>query len=140
MIIIKTLTIVLLFIGGCTSEKKSTSTPPSTSTNYNQSSNNSFNRDELKEEIKQELREELRQETQQQYRQEKRYYHSAESGSVIVSQNGTKKFRWKKKCGYCGVTENITHNESRFSGSLTTMYYCHKCKKQSKVKVTTTSG
>ena len=48
-------------------------------------------------------------------------------------------FKWKKKCNYCGNTDNNTYNDSRFSGSSTTMYYCTKCKKQSKVKVTTTS-
>ena len=124
---------------GCSSEKTK-STTSTTSLNNNQTTNYSIDRDELKEEIKQELKEELRQETQQQYQQKKRYYHSSESGSVIVSQNGTKNFKWKKKCNYCGETENITHNENRSSSSLTTMYYCYKCKKQSKVKVTTTSG
>ena len=132
--------LILLLIGLSCSSEKTKSTTSTTSLNNNQTTNYSIDRDELKEEIKQELKEELRQETQQQYQQEKRYYHSSESGSVIVSQNGTKKFRWKKKCNYCGVTENITHNENRFGGSLTTMYYCYKCKKQSKVKVTTTSG
>ena len=140
--------LILLLIGlSCSSEntKSTTSTP---SLKNNQTTNYSIDRDELKEEIKQELKEEikqelkekLRQETQQQYQQEKRYYHSSESGSVIVSQNGTKNFRWKKKCNYCGKTDNNTYNESRFSGSLTTMFYCNKCKKQSKVKVTTSSG
>jgi len=133
----------MLLIGLSCSSEKTKSTTSTTSLNNNQTTNYSIDRDELKEEIKQELREELREElkkeTQQQYRQEKRYYHSSESGSVIVSQNGTKNFKWKKKCNYCGKTDNNTYNDSRFSGSSTTMYYCTKCKKQSKVKVTTTS-
>ena len=137
MIINKYYLFVILLIGlSCSSEKKSrTST---TSLNDNQTTNYSIDRDELKEEIKQELREELKKETRQ-YRQEKRYYHSSESGSVIVSQNGTKNFKWKKKCNHCGKTDNNTYNDSRFSGSLTTVYFCIRCKKQTKVKVTTTS-
>ena len=131
----------MLLIGLSCSSEKTKSTTSTTSLNNNQTTNYSIDRDELKEEIKQELREELREElkkeTQQQYRQEKRYYHSSESGSVIVSQNGTKNFKWKKKCNYCGKTDNNTYNDSRFSGSSTTMYYCTKCKKTSKVKITT---
>ena len=139
MIINKHYLFVILLVGLSCSSEKTKSTTSTTSLNNNQTTNYSIDRDELKEEIKQELREELKKETQQQYRQEKRYYHSSESGSVIVSQNGTKNFKWKKKCNYCGKTDNNTYNDSRFSGSSTTMYYCTKCKKQSKVKVTTTS-
>ena len=138
MIINKYYLFVILLIGlSCSYDKKNSRTS-TTSLNDNQTTNYSIDKDELKEEIKQELREELKKETRQ-YRQEKRYYHYSESGSVIVSQNGTKNFKWKKKCNYCGKTDNNTYNDSRFSGSSTTMYYCTKCKKQSKVKVTTTS-
>jgi hypothetical protein len=122
------------------SSKEIKSTTRTLSVKDNQLTNYSIDRDKIKEEIKQELREELKQETQREYQQEKRYYHSSESGSVIISQNGKKNFKWKKKCNYCGNTDGNTYNESRLSGSLTTMYYCNKCKKQSKVKVTTTSG
>ena len=129
----------MLLVGLSCSSERTKPTTSNASLNNNQKTNHSVDRKELKEEIKQELREELKKETLQQYQQEKRYYHHSESGSVIVSQNGTKNFKWKKKCNYCGNTDNNTYNDSRFSGSSTTMYYCTKCKKQSKVKVTTTS-
>ena len=74
------------------------------------------------------------------HKKETRYYHSGGSGSVIISQDGSRKVKWKKKCNYCGNLENTTHNSSRSSGSLRTTYRCNKCKKMSDVIITTTSS
>ena len=73
-------------------------------------------------------------------KKETRYYHSGGSGSIIISQDGSRKVKWKKKCNYCGNLENTTHNSSRSSGSLRTTYRCNKCKKMSDVIITTTSS
>ena len=96
----------------------------------------------LKQEIKDELLNELKQENEYSTdrRVERRYYHSGESGAIIVSQNGSPKFKWKKKCNSCGVTENSTRNENRRSGAISTMYNCHKCKHKSKVRVGSSSN
>ena len=74
------------------------------------------------------------------HKKETRYYHSGGSGSVIISQDGSKKVKWKKKCNFCGNLENNTHISSRTSGSLRTTYRCNKCKKMSEVLITTTSS
>mgnify|MGYP004349517145 CR=1 FL=1 len=74
------------------------------------------------------------------HKKETRYYHSGGSGSVIISQDGSRKVKWKKKCNFCGNLENTTHNSSRSSGSLRTTYRCNKCKKMSDVIITTTSS
>jgi len=70
-------------------------------------------------------------------KKEKQYYHSAESGAIIISQNGSINVKWKKKCNYCGNTDNMTRSSS-LTSTLTTTYRCIKCKRQSKVKIVTT--
>ena len=66
------------------------------------------------------------------------YYHSCVSGCVIVNQDGTKKVKWKKKCGHCGRPENMTRNDNRSGGTSTSVYFCHKCKGKTDVRITTT--
>ena len=66
------------------------------------------------------------------------YYHSCVSGCVIVNQDGTKKVKWKKKCGHCGRPENMTRNDYRSGGTSTSVYFCHKCKGKTDVRIKTT--
>ena len=63
------------------------------------------------------------------------YYHSCESGCVVINQDGTSRFKYKKKCNYCGKTSNITSNRTSTSGTMTSSHYCNTCKKKSKVRL-----
>ena len=61
------------------------------------------------------------------------YYHSCESGCVVINQDGTKRLKYKKKCNYCGKTSNTTVNFESSSGTMTSSHYCVPCKKMSKL-------
>ena len=141
--IIKHLLILILSLTCCSenNHNQHASTPKSQSAYNRQSSPpqklSSIDKENLKKEIIEELRQEFNSEPK---KKDASYYHVSVSGSIIVSQNGTNKFKWKKKCNYCGNTESSTRNDSRRSGGLSTMHYCHKCKKKSKVKIETSKN
>jgi len=68
-------------------------------------------------------------------KKETTYYHSCESGCVVINQDGTSRFKYKKKCNYCGKTSNITSNRTSTSGTMTSSHYCNTCKKKSNVRL-----
>ena len=141
--IIKHLLILILFLTCCSENNHNQqSSPPKSQSAYNRQSSppqklSSIDKENLKKEIIEELRQEFKSEPK---KKDASYYHASVSGSIIVSQNGTNKFKWKKKCNYCGNAESSTRNDSRRSGGISTMHYCHKCKKQSKVKIETSKN
>lgn len=76
--------------------------------------------------------------TPQEIRTEKMYYHAALQGAVIVEQDGTRNFKYQKKCDECGYLDNICINVSKGVGTLDTSFRCHECGNYQKVKIKTT--
>ena len=76
--------------------------------------------------------------TPQEIRTEKTYYHSALQGAVIVEQDGSRSFKYQKKCDMCGYLDNTRVNVSKGVGTLDTSFRCHECGNHQKVKIKTT--
>lgn len=74
----------------------------------------------------------------QEIRTEKMYYHAALQGAVIVEQDGSRSFKYQKKCDACGYLENTRVNVSKGVGTLDTSFRCHECGNHQKVKIRTT--
>lgn len=73
-----------------------------------------------------------------QVRTEKTYYHSALQGAVIVEQDGTRNFKYQKKCDVCRYLDNTRINVSKGVGTLDTSFRCRECGNHQKVKIKTT--
>ena len=71
-------------------------------------------------------------------RTEKTYYHAALQGAVIVEQDGSRSFKYQKKCDVCGYLDNTRVNVSKGVGTLDTSFRCHECSNHQKVKIKTT--
>lgn len=69
---------------------------------------------------------------------EKTYYHAALQGAVIVEQDGSRSFKYQKKCDVCGYLDNTRVNVSKGVGTLDTSFRCHECGNHQKVKIKTT--
>ena len=69
---------------------------------------------------------------------EKTYYHAALQGAVIVEQDGSRSFKYQKKCDACGYLDNTRVNVSKGVGTLDTSFRCHECGNHQKVKIKTT--
>lgn len=76
--------------------------------------------------------------TPQEIRTEKTYYHAALQGAVIVEQDGSRSFKYQKKCDACGYLDNTRVNVSKGIGTLDTSFRCHECGNHQKVKIRTT--
>lgn len=76
--------------------------------------------------------------TPQEIRTEKTYYHAALQGAVIVEQDGSRNFKYQKKCGACGYLDNTRVNVSKGVGTLDTSFRCRECGNHQKVKIKTT--
>ena len=76
--------------------------------------------------------------TPQEIRTEKMYYHAALQGAVIVEQDGSRSFKYKKKCDMCGYLDNTRVNVSKGVGTLDSSFRCHECGNHQKVKIRTT--
>lgn len=74
----------------------------------------------------------------QEIRTEKTYYHAALQGAVIVEQDGSRNFKYQKKCDVCGYLDNTRVNVSKGVGTLDTSFRCHECGNHQKVKIKTT--
>ena len=71
-------------------------------------------------------------------RTEKRYYHAALQGAVIAEQDGSRSFKYQKKCDVCGYLDHTRVNVSKGVGTLDTSFRCHECGNLQKVKIRTT--
>ena len=67
------------------------------------------------------------------------YFHSCQSGCVVVRQDGSKKVSYRIKCNSCGQLQNVTHNILRSHGNLNRSYRCSKCGQSGKVILSTMS-
>ena len=76
--------------------------------------------------------------TPQEIRTEKTYYHAALQGAVIVEQDGSRSFKYQKKCDACGYLDNTRINVSKGIGTLVTSFRCRECGNHQKVKIKTT--
>lgn len=76
--------------------------------------------------------------TPREIRTEKMYYHTALQGAVIVEQDGSRSFKYQKKCDMCGYLDNTRVNVSKGVGMLDTSFRCHECGNHQKVKIRTT--
>lgn len=74
----------------------------------------------------------------QEIRTEKTYYHAALQGAVIAEQDGSRSFKYQKKCDVCGYIDNTRVNVSKGVGTLDTSFRCHECGNHQKVKIKTT--
>ncbi len=74
----------------------------------------------------------------QEIRTEKMYYHAALQGAVIVEQDGSRNFKYQKKCDVCGYLDNTRVNVSKGVGTLDTSFRCHECGNHQKVNIRTT--
>ena len=76
--------------------------------------------------------------TPQELHTQKKYYHAALQGAVIVEQDGSLSFKYQKKCDVCGYLDNTRVNVSKGVGTLDTSFRCHECGNHQKVKIKTT--
>ena len=77
--------------------------------------------------------------TPQELHTQKTYYYAALQGALIVEQDGTRNFKYQKKCDVCGYLDNTRVNVSKGVGTLDTSFRCHECGNHQKVKIRTTN-
>lgn len=61
--------------------------------------------------------------------------HVALQGAVIVEQDGTGMFRYKKKCEACGYIPSGTISATHYDGKNSSSFTCSKCGNQQKIEI-----
>lgn len=70
-------------------------------------------------------------------RKETVYNHVALQGAVVVEQDGSTHFKYKKKCELCGYVANSIIGASASSGKLTSSFRCPDCGNNQKTQIET---
>ncbi len=65
------------------------------------------------------------------------YTHAALCGSIIVKQDGSTRYSYKKKCDTCGYVFPGTTSTSNSSGTMSSGYRCPKCNTNGKIEIET---
>ena len=68
------------------------------------------------------------------------YQHTAIQGAVIVSQDGSMRFTYKKKCDSCGKVEPGSTTTSASSGTLSSSFRCSGCGNTQEIRISSSKN